>query len=310
MESGRPLVKCDQHGLHYDPNVHAGCVVCRRSNSLPPQEPASLSPQATSVPAGGPASFRFVPAPPVVESPPRLMSIVRLLLAFGVLFLIGRMASRYSFSPKMAVAAVLGYVLAVTFLAALPLALRRYRSLAAFSWLLLIVSSFLLFSDFNELSRAKPELEVEAWQMRPVTSGDGVVTLDVPGTWQTKPLPPGKDTALSLVSMRGNFAIIDLNAPVASLPGVDLDGYFAAMKEAYVTSTSAQIGPPQLTTTIAGLRGLKATYDGRPQGIPARGFLLVARSATHFHMFMVLTEPGYAKHLDAPLRWVLQAHLN
>ena len=83
MESGRALAKCEQHGLHYDPNLHVGCVVCRRSDSLPPKGPASLSPRAPSVPPGASAPptglppIQFAPAPLVARDPPRVMPIVR-----------------------------------------------------------------------------------------------------------------------------------------------------------------------------------------------------------------------------------------
>jgi hypothetical protein len=308
MESGRPLAKCEQHGLHYDPNVHAGCVVCRRSDSLPPKGPVSRNPPAPSVPAGGPASFQFTPAPRVVEETPRLMPIVRLLLAGGVLFLVGRLASRYSFSTRQAISDVTSLVMGAVVLAILPMAFRRNRSLAAFSWLLLVMSTLLLVSSARELTQPQPEKEVEQWQMTPQSSRDGLVTLELPATWVARPME--KDTDLSLVSMRGSFAIVETHERASDLPiTLDADGYLNAVKKIYAERHSATFGATEAVSSVGGFRGLKVPVDCKLGDIPARGFLLVTRSAAHFHKFLVVTEPGYAEHLAAPLRWVEQGRI-
>jgi hypothetical protein len=308
MESGRPLAKCEQHGLHYDPNVHAGCVVCRRSDSLPPKGPASLKPPTASVPAGGPAAFQFAPAPRVAESPPRVMAIVRLVLAGGVLFLIGRMACRYSFNTNMAVIDVLVFAGGAFFIPVMLLVLRRYRSLAAFSWLLLVTSTLLLFSDLKELTRPKPEKEVEEWHMTAQSSRDGLVTLRLPATWVPKATK--NDTDLSMVSMRGNFAIIETHEPTSGLPpALETDGYLEAVKKVYAERHSATFGTTEAVSSVGGFRGLKVPVDCKVGQVLGRGFVLVTRSAAHFHMFLVVTEPGYAPHLAAPLRWVEQGRI-
>jgi hypothetical protein len=308
MESGRLLAKCRQHGLHYDPNVHAGCVVCRRSDSLPPKGPLSLSPPAASVSVGGPAASPLTPAPRVAEETPRFMSIVRLLLAGGVLFLIGRLACRYSFNTPQAISDASSFVLAAVFLAVLPMALRRYRSLAAFSWLLLVMSTLLMLSSAEELVRPKPEKEVEQWRMTPQSSRDGLVTLQLPATWIARPIE--KDTDLSLASMRGNFAIIATHELASELPlALDADGYLNAAKKDAAERSSATFGATEAVSSVGGFRGLKVAVDCKLGKVSARGFLLVTRSAAHFHKFLVLTEPGYIEHLAAPLRWVEQGRI-
>ena len=316
MESGRALVKCEQHGLHYDQNLHAGCVVCRRSNSLPPKGPASLRspaasvPPGTSVPPGGSAAIQFAPAPPVTEAPPRVMPIVRLLLASGVLFLIGRLACRYSFNTRQAASDVLSTVLAIVTLALIPMAVRRYRSLAAFSWLLLITTGLFLISSFQQLVRPQPEKEVEEWQMTEWRSDDGLVTLKVPGTWvsQTGGRQVG-DLSLDLASMRANFAIVEMHEAVSNLPvTADMQTYLSAVKRIYAERHSATFGATE-EAKVAGFRGLKVPVDCKLKDLPARGFVFVTRSATHFHMFFVATDPGYAQHLVALERWVEQGQI-
>jgi hypothetical protein len=307
--SGRELAKCGEHGLHFDPQVHSGCVVCRRSNSLPPQPATYSRPPVGSVHPGGLRAPQLSPAPPSAPRVPRLWPVIRLVLAAGVLFVLGRMACRYSFNLKLAVGDVVATTTVPLVFAALPMVVRRYRSLAAFSWLLLLASVLVLFSSSQELSRPKPELEVEEWQMQAQSSSDGVITLSVPATWRVRPLPQGQTAALALASMRGNFAIVAMHEPRATAPGLDLNELFEAVKERYVQRASAQIGPPEATSTFAGLQGLKATVDGTFNGVTARGFVVVALSATHLHTFLVLGDPAYAAHLDAPLRWVHKGSL-
>ena len=101
-------------------------------------------------------------------------------------------------------------------LAALRLSVRRYRSLAAFRWLLLIAAVLFLLANATDLARPRPEKEVEEWQMTEWKSDDGLVALSVPGTWVSK--PGGRqiaDLSLDLVSMRGSFAVNEMHAPVS-----------------------------------------------------------------------------------------------
>jgi hypothetical protein len=238
------------------------------------------------------------------------MPIVRLLLASGVLFLIGRLVSRYSFNTAQAVSDVLSTVLAIVVLALIPMAFRRYRSLAAFSWLLVITTGLFLVSMFQELIRPKPEKEVEEWQMTEWRSDDGLVTLKVPGTWISK--PKGRQVeglSLDLVSMRANFAIVEMHEAASSLPGTaDMQAYLDAVKKVYAERHSATFGAIA-ESKVAGFRGLKVPLDCKLKELPGRGFVFVTRSATHFHMFFAVTRSDYAPQLDALERWVEQGQI-
>lgn len=262
------------------------------------------------MPPGGYGANQLAPAPPVVEATPRVGSIVRLVLASVLLAAIGRLMTRYAFNASQAASDIISTLIVIVGLAALPLSVRRYRSLAAFSWLLLIAAVLFLLANATDLARPRPEKEVEEWQMTEWKSDDGLVALSVPGTWVSK--PGGRqiaDLSLDLVSMRGSFAVNEMHAPVSSLPATaDMQAYLDAVEKVYTERHAASFGATE-AAKVAGFRGLKAPVDCKLGDVPVRGFVFVTRSATHFHMFLVVTEPSFAPHLEGPLRWVEQGQI-
>jgi hypothetical protein len=237
------------------------------------------------------------------------MSIVRLLLSGGVLFVVGWMAARYSFNSRQAVSDVGSLVGATLVLAALPMAFRRYRSLQAFSWLWLFSTGLMVYGESGELIRPKPEREVEEWQMTEQSSRDGLVTLQVPSTWKESKALRHTDVDLALASMRDNFAIVESHEPVSKFPPQsDLSAYVAAARKVYATRHSGSFGKTEMVS-VAGFPAYKMPVDCKMGDVQARGFLFVVRSEAHFHIFTVLTEPEYAQHLDAPVRWIQESRV-
>jgi hypothetical protein len=53
------LVKCEQHGLHYDPEKMSGCVICRREagGSAPRATPIGYGNGASATSAGAPSGL-------------------------------------------------------------------------------------------------------------------------------------------------------------------------------------------------------------------------------------------------------------
>lgn len=237
------------------------------------------------------------------------MSIVRLLVTCGVLLVAGRMAARYSFNSKQAVSDVLSLVVATLVFPGLLMVFRRYRTLRAFSWLWLFATALMVSSSLSELARPKPEREVEEWQMTERSTHDGLVTLQVPSTWKESEALRSTDVDLALASMRDNFAIVESHEPVSNLPPQsDLDTYVTAARKLYATRHSGTFGKTE-KVSVAGFPAYKMPVDCKMGDVPARGFLFVMRSRAFVHIFTVLTEPNYAQHLDAPVRWVEQSRV-
>lgn len=110
--------------------------------------------------------------------------------------------------------------------------------------------------------------------------------------------------------MRGGFAIIESHEAVADFPPqTDLNLYLEGVKKVYGTASSATFGATEPVSSVAGFRGLKVALDFKMRDVSARGFIFVARSATHFHTFLVGAEPDEARYLAAPVRWIEQGQI-
>lgn len=100
-----------------------------------------------------------------------------------------------------------------------------------------------------------------------------------------------------------------MHEAASSLPvTADMETYLSAVKRIYTERHSGTFGAT-VAAKVAGFRGLKVPVDCKLGDVPARGFIFVTRSATHFHMFLVATDPAYAPHLEAPVRWVEQGQI-
>ena len=294
VEAGESkLAKCALHGLHFDPSVQVGCVVCRRS-SAPPSPSSSGAPVAPGEPAPGGASAGWG---------------ALVVLRFGITALLLVMVALFQRAddPGHALSNMVGAALVPVFFGAVPLAFSRFRSLQGASYTFLFAALIELLwrgqdysqhhavnatqfvkadtdSAANAPSSVVPTDDPNALVFRP--SKDGVILVRVPASWQSEESVGG--SALKLKSPDGSVVLFNANEPAARLdPFLNISQYLEIEEGRAAEALSATYGASK-TAIVAGVPGLVAPMQGSMLGVSFSGFIYAARGPTHFHVFRVL----------------------
>lgn len=301
---GSQLTKCELHGLHYDSARHQGCVVCRRSSSLPP---VPSSPPSAE-PAWGNASQ---PAPmALVATPARSIDLWTLArFALGVAFVVA--LSRIFVTPESPLFGLRFVVMASAslFVVSLPVAVfRALRSWRAISWAFVSLTiSIAVLAQLGHIAQAALQTTPEH-SMKSVTSHRASVTIRVPESWH----PTKNDPSMGFeLSSEGGCAIaLSEEMAIDFVETYSPEDFLRTVQKHWTSSVQGEIGEATSDSSIAGLPGIKASFSGSFGGRRQEGMILVTRSRYYFLAFVVSAPPSQADELEAALRFVEQAKVN
>lgn len=270
MDSGRKLAKCELHGLHYDPAVQNGCVVCLRPSAAAPpllarrSEAPSFAPErAASSDSGWTVGF----------------AVLRIAVTLVLLFFIGAMAmtNKHRTTDYQAGAA-LGSIIWTLVIGALPLALARFRNLRGITYSLLISAIIELLWQGSEYKEHRVAAGAASEPLASFTSKDGLITLRAPQSWKV-----AAKNQLRIGSDAGS-AILTLTEDAAKFaPSFSLTEFLSVAEGAFAAPLSANFTGAAEARSIAGAQGMRVPFDSVVDGHAFKGYLYVVQGSSHFH---------------------------
>jgi len=276
VESARRLSKCELHGLHYDPAVQNGCVVCLRPSAAAPPLSGRKSPGPSFAPKRAAANSGWTVG----------FAVLRIAITLVLLFFIGAMAMQKNPENHSADYQLGGAVASVAFallIGMLPLALARFRNLRGITYSLLISAIIEVLWQGSEYKEHRATAVTGVEPLASFTSKDGLITLRAPQSWKAAPsnqLRIASDTATAIFTMTEDAAKFAPSFGLAEFLNV-AEGAFAPVLSAHFTGAAEG-------RTVAGARGMRVPFDGVMGGLAFKGYLYVVQGGSHFHAFAAM----------------------
>lgn len=275
-QSNRPIARCALHGLGYDPQLHTGCVVCRRGTT-PPSQPAGAVDSTT---VAGRGSFgRDWPRPKIY---------IALRLAFALLlnwWTSRILANAGGENPGLNGSLFLGVA---TFLSFAVCAILRRRTFRLFSYLLPLAILILFLFRMRDLTAHSEESELTL----KARSSDGNLDINVPAQWKsTRADTP--NVKLRIEAPDGHTALVYGVEAAEDANEVDLQGS--------ISRAAARLGPlgavqgQSRDCVVARQAGLCLPFSGTVGGLPSEGELLLTQSDGVLHEFLIISDPDMPK---------------